>query len=1561
MFTFVCFLLRGVNVFLAFRYFLSEEFSRLPNDAERVSALDKFFAHDWQNVVNKITSVAVVNMTGDYFSKMFAILLFRSAVQACNQLLVIVSAIEIDELLEGGSTVPADEPNRTSGGQQVNFGRSRSYSSSGSSSVSNFQSSTIKDKIFRVLTRQIRSITKNLEKIHNTHLIVSNYERGASSLSIDKDEVMMMSSASWFSSAGAKSLLSNSNILVELPEMKLDNIDECLHIMSSREQVPLFQYLLRKHRLDAQSHRWTTITSRCLALVSQLLSDNEISAELVTDVCDILTQTGVACLYLLFSIFIETSSFQLRQKVLQLLLIKFGDANNLQQALEQEFDANVSAWQHLLNIENRDQLSLARYLQFMSSLDLYIFCFRAKLSDSDMLTMSIGPLLRAPTTAYIKSIILPTLYEIEVHFDLFNNWRVLNEHNLGAVWQHFGRYYLNEADFANLVTGECLWQYLIDGQRIEMLVDWIQSGQISLPYCDKIQIDASYDVCQRMVNYLLGDSFFLVRNRLLDLLALNSSFFGQYSLYQLAPDRINFSTMLEAIGKRQDHTKPLEDNNGSDKIDLVVDLLRHDSPHFNVSLLVDYCVDNKLYEFLYLLYKRHREIFQARLAPSSLSPDSRSIVALLQDLTQHRSTEDDAAMELFSKSLVIVNFLYKDGQQHRADEERIKSLLTTSKQKTDIELALMIVSLSKDAITFDRLLTLLAGEDGKSDPQLNELVCTLKSRYLLLGKSFEEELFARGVHLGVSPTFVNKIDIYTLLQQTIPFVNISQFFSWQLRRQKARSRYASGETAMTSMSSNAAAAPAAIQLSNDELPHFAQKRLTELYGLKAELTFSYYLKNSRLLEAFLHCFATKMNMRAGGRGEARPMSINPKLALKAIRKAAQIAYGSLRQPAVLASCLLFQALVHSATDTASGNGDRRQASNTFDTTATNFGQHAANKTTTEIEDELSRTRLHLALAKLIIEYAPDYLSLQSAQQQQSSLGQHLRRSHFHLDRVCAQKLLDLGAVAIERKYSRTESITRRSTGKQESHTASSLNHRLHALMMEKKADTTTPPEDETNLLMECFDWKAMLMFAELHALKRPLNFLAKCARADNWLIFTLFVQIYEIPKEEFQTVLQGGETFNNPCIGEHLLKAFQSAASRQGGNNGETLMRAAEGARRTFYSKLFKGKLMPASDTSPISSSPLEPAATTILSGESDVFSMDCSNETSSGSLQSSMFSKQSDEPNVVSLVLYDHHSLQPGGAGGGGPTGIHDFLQLILDIYQSCIHFGQRMTTTTMMPANDMFDKSFTATLFYAAVSLSSPTLALLACSVTRDSSNPEPQSSSIQIRSPNNNNINIAEQSSLETNTLSERLQFTAFMVWLLARVDVDTKQTFIDLHLDKRNKKIDDQQPLITSERVEAYLRWPLNKCHQLIDVITRRHVNSFIILSQAFTIFAVDIPIINKLLQFLIQFFVEKDYYQSSDLLKEFQTLLATYDEKQVLAGLEATAGESDSGLYDNLASLNVLHTKSWIEKCSLTLITNSLILAQQFELGILLSHYNYVRIHETFSGNNGKCQCLRNRS
>ncbi|XP_066273752.1 spatacsin-like isoform X2 [Branchiostoma lanceolatum] len=69
------------------------------------------------------------------------------------------------------------------------------------------------------------------------------------------------------------------------------------------------------------------------------------------------------------------------------------------------------------------------------------------------------------------------------------------------------------------------------------------------------------------------------------------------------------------------------------------------------------------------------------------------------------------------------------------------------------------------------------------------------------------------------------------------------------------------------------------------------------------------------------------------------------------------------------------------------------------------------------------------------------------------------------------------------------------------------------------------------------EWTLPVSFCVVHYLPYTCVFLEDCARADNWLQFTCFVQTHQYPKEQ---VLKMTGKFSSPHLAEHLKLAFDS-------------------------------------------------------------------------------------------------------------------------------------------------------------------------------------------------------------------------------------------------------------------------------------------------------------------------------------------------------------------------------------------------------------------------------------
>ena len=145
----------------------------------------------------------------------------------------------------------------------------------------------------------------------------------------------------------------------------------------------------------------------------------------------------------------------------------------------------------------------------------------------------------------------------------------------------------------------------------------------------------------------------------------------------------------------------------------------------------------------------------------------------------------------------------------------------------------------------------------------------------------------------------------------------------------------------------------------------------------------------------------------------------------------------------------------------------------------------------------------IAFARLIMKYAADFLTLKRADQQEK-MGDLLNKACFEENRLAQTNILELIYMALGRKYEK----------------------------------------NEKPLMEECIDYEIAVLFARKYSLDLPTQFLLKCIRNDDWLFLTVYVQIYEYPREVFEHLLKDkdGSLFNNGCVAEHLSKAFASIA-----------------------------------------------------------------------------------------------------------------------------------------------------------------------------------------------------------------------------------------------------------------------------------------------------------------------------------------------------------------------------------------------------------------------------------
>lgn len=145
----------------------------------------------------------------------------------------------------------------------------------------------------------------------------------------------------------------------------------------------------------------------------------------------------------------------------------------------------------------------------------------------------------------------------------------------------------------------------------------------------------------------------------------------------------------------------------------------------------------------------------------------------------------------------------------------------------------------------------------------------------------------------------------------------------------------------------------------------------------------------------------------------------------------------------------------------------------------------------------------IAFSRLIMKYAADFLTLKRDDQQEK-MGDLLNKACFEENKLAQTNILELIYMALGRKYEK----------------------------------------NEKPLMEECIDYEVAVLFARKYSLDLPTQFLLKCIRNDDWLFLTVYVQIYEYPKEVFEHLLKDKDSslFNNSCVAEHLSKAFASIA-----------------------------------------------------------------------------------------------------------------------------------------------------------------------------------------------------------------------------------------------------------------------------------------------------------------------------------------------------------------------------------------------------------------------------------
>ncbi|KAF7495080.1 Spatacsin [Sarcoptes scabiei] len=1484
-----------------FKIQLQEKLDRMRTDrsiTELIDVLERFFFQEWKNIFNKIVSVAMIQMSGDYQSKIFTILLFRLILFACNQFILIISSLPI-----------ANE----SGHQNLSSRVLTNNANDSSEHIESQKLISIKDKIFSKLIENICLIRDNIDLINETIDISLKPSR----LVMDEDDDSLCSLV--IENSDKKSMFS----------LKSDKVQEFFEKNLQQNSLPLFSFAIKQrtpddHHLQDQLN-WNIITERIVSYCfNHIIRDlpGEIDLELMQKINFYLNQTGHCSFHLLYSFFLQTTDCSIRRKLINFFALCLDQSSS---ESFQKFSLKNDSFLHLKS-------KFTYYLHLVSIIDLFIFTQKPLIGTDEKLAIAIEWLEQIDSKSITQSLILPILDEIEIHPNSFNNWLdMIADYFNKTIFDPYREKIFIEKNFNDYLDAETLWKYLIDNNRSEILIDWIKNNTIEMPYCDKIKPN-SFVICKSMLNYLLCESSLVLKYRVFTTLINNPYFFNQFEFTDLIDQIVSFDEFLKLCNRSEDIKQQ----------ESMIFLEKLLNKSIKLENLLKYCIQNELFDFLLLLFNRYRIDFEgflkslqtSRLVDEKIDPLMLKLLNFLNDLFSFQHSDSNESV--FKQSLFIyrhlneskigINFCGKDFY------DDVHFILQTLKiDIDDLDLIFFMFTFS-EIENFDRFFDAIKSLDSNGHSNLVEIFLNnLYSKYPLIyqasrsvnrikydsscdeliRKLFETSAFDEDEQLSIrnNPQSL-ECDLYSILHQSIPFLNIEKIFRWQINSPPKHSKQEKKTN----------------QIGLYELPHFSQKHSTEVYGLKSDLTFSYYLKNSRLIEAFLSIMSKNVDANNQDHNQQqlkiknrkRKFQINERFATKSIKKASLIGYTNIENDSIVTACLLFQSLIRSSLERDS-----------------KFKIDSLRKS---IDQECQKFRLHSALGRIIIRYGTNFLNCDTETQDRNSsiLASILRRSHFLSDRTSSYKLLELASLSIGRKYCGSDRRGSRKEFQQD--------FKLHSLVLENSLNKNFHTIDsllDFPLLIECFEWKPLFAFADFYSMKKPFDFLFKCSKEENWLAVVLFAQIYSITKEEMQIFLNEAG-FNNVCIGEHLSKAFESSrwstATSLTATDSKILRtkQTSSASRNILYSKLFKDR----SPNSKSIRSEKNPHQSRALLIKDDLQSLSTDTTENVSIMSSSIISSEENFINNHNVI--NEQRLCPANVS-------EDFLHLIMDIYHDCVCYSNRIGLSSYSLEN-----YFETSLLFVSVSLSNPILTLLACSLERK------HSQEIEIRSYSPSSISpilveshdsgqVFEQSSSVKDGCSNHnfnhLKFVSFACWLLASVDHQSKQSYIDWYCEANGQTVNDSL-------VDCFTNWPSDRVLRLIDILTSIDSKNYQKILLGFQLFQLNLPIISILLNFLIEFLVMKDYYLNSDLLQKFQSQLLEYKEEELLMSSGVLLAEEPRDIralgrnYEWQASS--FYTRCWIERCSLIIITNSMLIAKQFELGILLSHYNFVRIQDSFS-------------
>ncbi|RWS07920.1 spatacsin-like protein [Dinothrombium tinctorium] len=456
-----------------------------------------------------------------------------------------------------------------------------------------------------------------------------------------------------------------------------------------------------------------------------------------------------------------------------------------------------------------------------------------------------------------------------------------------------------------------------------------------------------------------------------------------------------------------------------------------------------------------------------------------------------------------------------------------------------------------------------------------------------------------------------------------------------------------------------------------------------------------------------------------------------------------------------------------------------------------------------LKNESSSLRLHLNAASLIMSYSAHFVAFEPKNQMQE-LGNLLKKARYHDNKRAASKIIQLIVAAFNRKYG----------------------------------------SDDKPTIEECFEYKVAIELSKFYRLEAPTEFLLKCAQADDWLLFSVFAQMYDFPSNEIFKLLSTARSdgFNNKCIAEHLSKAFQSSH----------LLHSSTGKERDIL----------------------------------EVKSRKPSKDTSAMYYRNTLFQRIG-----VKRKIENPNSLSP------------NTRQRALEDDRSSTHSDYDNIETLSIVSGSVYSEYFEGITF----DLQNPPKDLFNLLLTCQKCNPiDPWkpllASTITLNNPIPALIAASMQNDFDVNNM-----FDCFCCWLFASCDYPSK-------------------PLTNFS--DACVTWSQN------DFLA--FIKNALIVPENYNIFKTGLHLfhllenpLTDLVDFFIDFLVEKEFYSCVKKLKSFQEKLWNYEEPNEVKFL--------------------LNSKKLIEETSVAILCCSLkATSTSYQLLILLRHLEFSRLQSSFS-------------